>query len=275
MDEITLHGARVGPDGRYTLRYIDVGSGPAVVLIHGLAGDHSAWRAQVELLRPHFRVIAFDNRGAGASTQIDEPVSTRDLAHDTLQLMQYAGIESAHVVGRSMGGAVAQHVALLAPARVQSLTLCASFARLDPLGARVLNNMREALEWRGSWADHARHSMQNFVSAKFFNDQPAKVAAIEALLGGETRLPACYSRQNWACQEHDTLDSLPRITQPTLVMGGDVDPICSMTATRALHAGLPNARLEVFEGASHFFLMEQPERFNHLLVAWLQAPTPN
>ena len=260
-----------GPGGSYTLRYIDVGQGPAVVLIHGLAGDHQAWRAQIDLLRPHFRVIAFDNRGAGASTQIDEPISTQDLATDTLQLMTHAGVASAHVVGRSMGGAVAQHMALMAPARVHSLVLCASFARLDPLGSRVLSNMREALEWRGSWADHARHSVQNFVSAAFFNSQPAKVAAIEALLGGETRLPACYSHQNQACQDHDTLADLHRIAQPTLVMGGDADPICSMTATRALHAGLPNARLEIFEGASHFFLMEQPEKFNRLLLGWLRA----
>ena len=259
--------------GRYTLRYVDEGSGPAVVLIHGLAGDLGAWDAQVQLLKPHFRVIAFDNRGAGRSTQIDEPVSTQDLARDTLGLMDHLGIAHAQVVGRSMGGAIAQHMALLAPQRVDTLVLCASFARLDPLGSRVLLNMREALEWRGSWADHARHSVQNFVSSAFFNEQPEKVAAIERLLGGETRLPACYSRQNEACQQHDTVADLPRIAQPTLVMAGAADPICSPTATRMLSAGLPNATTEMFEGASHFFLMEQPERFNRLLLAWLQRHT--
>ncbi len=263
---LPLQDVRVG---RYDLRVTDVGSGPAVVLIHGLAGDHTAWRAQIELLRPSFRVIAFDNRGAGASTQVDEPVSTRDLAGDTLGLMDVLGVARAQVVGRSMGGAIAQHMALMAPQRVQSLVLCASFAKLDPLGQRVLLNMREALEWRNSWADHARHSVQNFVSAAFFNERREQVAAIERLLGGETRLPACYSRQNQACQDHDTLAELRHITQPTLVMCGDTDPICSMTATRALAGGLVNARLEVFSGASHFFLMEQPDRFNRWLLDWL------
>jgi len=257
--------------GRYTLRTLDVGSGPAVVLIHGLAGDHTAWRAQIELLRPHFRVIAFDNRGAGASTQVDEPVSTQDLADDTLQMMDLLGVQQAHVVGRSMGGAVAQHMALRAPGRVLSLALCASFARLDPLGRRVLANMREALEWRNSWSDHARHSVQNFVSAAFFNEQLEQVAAIERLIGGETRLPACYSRQNEACQQHDTLADLGRIPQRTLVMAGECDPICSLTATRALAAGLPNVRTEIFAGASHFFLMEQPAHFNRLLLDWLHG----
>jgi 3-oxoadipate enol-lactonase len=130
--------------------------------------------------------------------------------------------------------------------------------------------MREALEWRGSWADHARHSVQNFVSPAFFNTRPEQVATIERLLGGETRLPACYSRQNEACQSHDTSGELARITQPALVMAGGADPICSPAATRILSEGLPNARTEMFEDASHFFLMEQPERFNRLLLDWLQ-----
>ena len=258
--------------GAYTLRYVDEGSGTPVVLIHGLAGDYSAWLAQIEVLRHHYRVIAFDNRGAGKSTQIDEPVTTTDLARDTLGLMDHLQIDAAHVVGRSMGGAVAQQMALLAPQRVLSLVLCASFARLDPLGRRVLLNMREALEWRMNWADHARHSVQNFVSADFFNTQPERVAQIERLIGGETRLPACYIRQNTACQEHDTLGDLPRIQQPVLVMGGANDPICSLTATGWLKSGLPNARTELFDNASHFFLMEQPQRFMQLLEQWLRRP---
>ena len=259
------------PVGCYTLRYADVGSGTPVVLIHGLAGDHTAWLAQIEVLRAAHRVIAFDNRGAGASTQVDEPVSTEDLARDTLALMDHCGVDSAHVVGRSMGGAVAQHMALLAPDRVLSLVLCASFARLDPLGSRVLLNMREALEWRGSWADHARHSVQNFVSAGFFNGYPERVAMIEKLLGGETRLPACYSRQNEACQRHNTVSRLHEIKQPCLVMGGASDPICSLTATALLSDGLPDVRTEIFDDASHFFLMEQPQKFMALLCGWLQS----
>ena len=259
------------PVGRYTLRYADVGSGTPVVLIHGLAGDHTAWLAQIEVLRATHRVIAFDNRGAGASTQVDEPVSTEDLARDTLALMDHCGIDRAHVVGRSMGGAVAQHMALLAPERVMSLVLCASFARLDPLGRRVLLNMREALEWRGSWADHARHSVQNFVSAGFFNGYPERVTAIEKLLGGETRQPACYSRQNEACQQHDTVDRLHEIHQPCLVMAGANDPICSLTATALMSDGLPDVRTEIFGDASHFFLMEQPQKFMALFCGWLQS----
>ena len=257
--------------GNYDIHYLDIGKGTPVVLIHGLAGEYSAWTNQIQLLKDHYRVIAFDNRGAGKSTQVDEPISTQDLAKDTLGLMDHLGIDSAHVVGRSMGGAVAQHMALMSPERVNSLVLCASFAVLDPLGRRVLLNMREALEWRMNWADHARHSVQNFVSAEFFNTKQEQVKRIEALIGGETRLPACYIRQNEACQNHDTSGQLGDITQPTLVMAGTSDPICSLTATNILSKGINNSETILFENASHFFLMEQPDIFNRSLLDWLNS----
>jgi pimeloyl-ACP methyl ester carboxylesterase len=261
---------RVGDNELY---YVDEGDGFPVVLIHGLAGDHSAWTPQLPALAQRYRTVAFDNRGAGRSTQRDEAVSTQDLAHDTLALMDTLEVERAHVVGRSMGGAIAQHMALLAPDRIQSLALLASFARLDPVGRRVLTNMRQVLEWTGSWESHAKHSVPNFVSTRFFNEQPEAVARIEALIGGETRLQACYVRQNHACLEHDTLDRLAEIRCPTLVCGGGRDPICSPTATAWL-GGVPDSETVMFEDSSHFFLIEEPERFLQLLLGWLERNTP-
>lgn len=260
---------RFAPVGKLQLRYVEVGEGAPVILIHGLAGDCQGWFALIEALRHRFRVIAFDNRGAGKSTQFDEPVTTADLAADTFGLMDYLGVERAHVVGRSMGGAIAQIMALQQPDRIRSLVLCASFAKLDPLGRRVLTVMREVLEWRKSWADHARHAVHYFVSARFFNEHPDIVAGIERLIGGESRLQAAYWRQNHACLAHDTADDLARILQPTLVLGGAVDPVASLTATAQLSDGLPNSHTVIFEDASHFFLMEQPERFSRLVEDWL------
>jgi 3-oxoadipate enol-lactonase len=259
--------------GKYSLHYVEEGRGFPVLLIHGLAGDHRAWTPQIEDLKGRHRVLAFDNRGAGKSTQVDEPVTTLDLARDTLGLMDAAGVRKAHIVARSMGGAIAQHVALLSPERVQSLVLCSSFGKLDPLGARVLTNMREVLEWRGSWADHARHSVQNFVSGEFFNGQPERVREIERLIGGETRMQACYVRQNHACLEHDTLSELPRIACPTLILAGRQDPICSPTATRWMSERIPGAQTVFFEKSSHFFLMEEPEKFRAVLSDWLERHT--
>jgi 3-oxoadipate enol-lactonase len=260
--------------GRYELNYVEAGDGYPLLLIHGLAGDHQAWTAQLESWSTRFRVIATDSRGAGQSTQVDEPVSTRDLAEDMLALMDQLGVPRAHVVGRSMGGAIAQHMALMAPDRVQSLALCASFAKIDPLGERVLTNMREVLEWTGRWEDHGRHSVQNFVSGAFYNANPDIVANLLRIIGSESRLPACYIRQNHACLEHDTRDQLARIGCPTLVMGGGQDPICSPLATRWLSEGIPGAETVMFDNSSHFFLMEESERFMDIVGDWLVRNTP-
>jgi 3-oxoadipate enol-lactonase len=129
------------------------------------------------------------------------------------------------------------------------------------------------LEWTGSWESHAKHSVPNFVSTRFFNEQPEAVARIEALIGGETRLQACYVRQNHACLEHDTLDRLAEIRCPTLVCGGGRDPICSPTATAWL-GGIPGCETVMFDECSHFFLLEEPERFLQTLLGWLERNTP-
>lgn len=263
--------ATVGP---YELNYVEQGGGFPLLLIHGLAGDHRAWTAPMETWSRDHRVVAFDNRGAGQSTQVDEPISTEDMARDTLALMDELGIDRAHVIGRSMGGAIAQHMALIEPERFQSLVLLASFAKLDPIGTRVLTNMREVLEWRGSWADHANHSVQNFVSPTFFNENPETIAEILSLIGGETRMQACYVRQNHACLEHDTLDRLGEIECATLIMAGGRDPICSQTATRWMEERLPNAETLIFEDSAHFFLIEEPERFMSAVGKWLAKHAP-
>jgi pimeloyl-ACP methyl ester carboxylesterase len=260
--------------GRYELNYVDEGTGFPVVMIHGLAGDHTAWLPQIAALKDRYRLIAFDNRGAGKSTQIDEPISTQDLADDTIALMDGLGIESAHILGRSMGGAIAQYMALKRPDLVRSMVLCASFAKLDPLGWRVLTNMREVLEWRNNWRDHAQHSVAYFVGPAFYNREPEQIERIVNLIGGETRLPACYVRQNHACLEHDTLDRLKDISVPTLIMGGGSDPICSPTCTGWMSERLPNAETILFEGCNHFFLMEQPAKFMKHLTDWLDRNTP-
>lgn len=261
---------KVARIGAYDIHYVDKGTGIPLLLIHGLAGDHNGWSLQIAEWSKTHRVIAPDSRGAGRSTQVDEPISTLDMARDMLALLAHLGIAKAHVVGRSMGGAIAQHMALLAPEKVATLTMCASFAKIDPFGHRVLTNMRDILERTGSWAVHAQHSVQNFVSADFFDNYPERIKAIEQLIGGETRLQACYIRQNHACLEHDTLARLPEIKCPTLILGGGRDPICPPVCTRWIAEGVRHAETVMFDNSSHFFLMEEPERFMQVMGDWLK-----
>jgi 3-oxoadipate enol-lactonase len=256
------------------LHLVDEGTGFPLLLIHGLAGDHRAWTPQIDAWRGRHRVIAPDTRGAGRSVQRDEPVTLQALADDFLHLLDVLGVERCHLLGRSMGGSIGQLMVLARPERFASLTLLASCAKFEPVGRRCLDNMREVLEWRGSWADHARHSVQNFVSRRFFNAHPDRVAAIESIIASSDRLAGCYVQQNLAVQRHDVLDRLGEIRCPVLVMSGAEDPLCGPEATRWMLDRLPQARWVEFEGASHFFLLEQPDRFMREAEAFLAAHTP-
>lgn len=260
--------------GRFDINYIEDGEGYPVVLIHGLAGDHTAWLPQVAALKDDYRVIAFDNPGSGDSSTVDDPATTEDLADATLGLMDKLDIERAHVVGRSMGGAIAQHMALKAPERLQSMAMAASFARLDPVGAQVIGNLQQLLGWRPNWAEWAPHAVFLFVAPAFFNDNPELMARITALVSDEGRDMNSYNNLATACLEHDALDRLGEIDIPTLVMAGRYDPICSMTSQNWMMDALPNAELEVFENSSHFFLMEEAEKALTTIEGWLVKNTP-
>jgi 3-oxoadipate enol-lactonase len=260
--------------GRFDVNHIAEGDGFPVVLIHGLAGDHTAWLPQIAAFKDRYRVIAMDNPGSGDSSPVDAPCTTEELADTMLALMDNLGVEQAHVVGRSLGGLIGQHMALRAPERIRSLILAASTARVDPIGKRILENMREVLEWRDNWADWARHSAHVFVAPAFYNDNPEAMARIEALVGNEVRSKASYVNLNHTALSHDTSARLGEIACPTLIMAGRLDPICSMQGTDEMSAGIPNAETVVFEKSSHFFLMEETEKAMATLNDWFARQTP-
>jgi 3-oxoadipate enol-lactonase len=274
MTTPALPATKVAKIGRYEINYADEGTGFPVLLIHGLAGDHTAWVPQINAWKGRYRLIAPDTRGAGRSSQVDEPVTISGLADDFVALLDQLGIEKCHIIGRSMGGALGQEVTLKAPQKVQSLTMLASLAKADRMCIRVLDCLREVLEWRQSWEDHARHGSHYFVSARFFNENPDKMAAIEKLVGGTDRKIACYSHSSKAVKEHDLLDRLHQIKCAVMVMSGEADLICSRQCQQWMVDRMPQAEWIEFKDAAHFFMMEQPEKFMAAMTGFLDKHTP-
>ena len=256
--------------GRWDLNYIEEGAGPAVVLIHGLAGDYTAWTRQVSALKANYRVVAFDNPGSGKSGKVDAATTMREMAESTLRLMDALHIESAHVVGRSMGGAIGQQMALLAPQRVRSLAMAASLATLDPLGRRLIENMRELLMWRKNWTEWARHVLPFFVSPEFFNNNREQMAIIERLIGDESRDQLSYKNLANALLDYDATSEIGSIGCSTLIMAGRFDPICSLGTAKLMQDRIPKAETVVFEESSHFFLVEEAEKAMSVLSNWLR-----
>ncbi len=260
--------------GRFDVNYIEGGDGFPILLIHGLAGDHTAWLPQIAAFKDKYHVIAMDNPGSGESSPVDAPCTTEELADTMIALMDNLGVNKAHVVGRSLGGLIGQHMMLRAPERIQSMVLAASTPAVDRIGRRILENMREVLEWRDNWADWARHSAHVFVAPAFYNDNPEAIARIEALVGNEARSKVSYVNLNHTALTHDTSDRLGEMNCPTLIMAGRQDPVCSMQGTDELSEGIANSETVIFEKSSHFFLMEEAEKSMQTLTDWFAKQTP-
>src|SRR5205809_4882998 len=129
--------------GELELFHTTDGAGEPVLLLMGLGGEHRAWDLVRRELARRYRLVLVDNRDAGASDEANRPYGTGDMAADALGVIDHLGIERFHVVGASMGGAIAQHLALLAPTRVATLVLIGSWARTDAFLRTILTGRSE------------------------------------------------------------------------------------------------------------------------------------
>ena len=184
--------------------------------------------------------------------------------------MENISIDKAHIVGRSLGGFIGQWMANIRPEFVKSLVISASAAKVNPIGTRILKNMKEMLEWRDNWTDWARHSNHLFFSPKFFNENPDIVRAVEAIVGNENRSKVSYLNLNDTALAHDFTDRLDTITCPTLIMAGLFDPICSIQCAYDMRDNIPGSHLIVFEKSSHFLLVEEYQKAITTLDAWFK-----
>jgi 3-oxoadipate enol-lactonase len=256
--------------GDADISYTVSGEGTPVLLIMGLAADSAMWVMQLPaLLGAGYQVITFDNRGVGLSSAPPGPYTMEEMAVDAIAVLDALGLQQAHVVGISMGGAIAQHVALKAPERLRSLMLVSTWAskneyldRLDDLGQLVLEKIgREAL---------VRASMLWLFTPKVFIENPALVQTIEAMAMQMQGTSDAFTAQTAATRSHDILDRLPEITAPTFVMCGRRDILVPPELSEQIAAAIPGAKLTLLDGG-HAFSFECADDFNRELLAWLGA----
>ena len=256
--------------GDIEMFYQDVGDGEPLVLIMGFGGDTTAWVFQIPDFSARHRVIAFDNRGVGQSDAPDHPYTTRMMADDALGLMDALGVDSAHVIGVSMGGMIAQELALARPDRVRSLHLACTFARPDPYMV-ALN-----AAWRDMRIGLGRESILRTLGLWLFS--PTTYAErpefIEALVQSSLASPypqtlAGFLRQGEAVAAHDALHRLSAIRCPTLVTGAEDDILVPPRFAREIVARIPGAELRVVPGAGHGYFLERPDVFNALSLDFI------
>jgi 3-oxoadipate enol-lactonase len=244
------------------------GDGPPVVLIQGLGGNHTFWEPNLPQLVKRHRIVLLDYRGAGDTDKPDMPYSTRLFADDIAALMDAVGFSSAHIVGRSMGGCIAQWLGIAHPEKVKSLILAATWGRADGMLRHTLAAWTRVVELDGL-PGLLDQILPWCWSRAFF--EPAKaqeLAALKALVM-QNRQPAdAFRRQSLAGQEHDALKDLGRIRAPTTVMVGEDDILTPRHFADELVSLIPGAELMLLPRLGHAFYEERPDVFNNAGLAF-------
>lgn len=251
--------------------YRETGSGDALLLINGLGGTSLNWEPLLPALAARFRVITSDNRGVGRSAAPPGPYTTRQMAEDAAALLAHLGVARAHVVGSSLGGMIAQELALAYPTLVDRLVLFATLARprLAIIGP-WLSFIEQAMERGLDPAGVAALGLGWWYSPAFL----ARPDRVEEALAWRDPYPAPahgIAAQAAAARTHDALDHLPRIAAPTLVLVGAEDIFTPVYYARELAVGIPGARLRVLVRGGHAALWEYPEAGAAALLAFLAA----
>jgi pimeloyl-ACP methyl ester carboxylesterase/acyl carrier protein len=260
--DFTLDGA--------PLHYEIVGSGPPLLLLNGIGLDLSAWGPLVKKLCGSRQLVLLETRGSGLSGPPPEPCTTARLAADALSLLNHLSISSVDVLGFSLGGLVAQELAILAPERVCSLVLAATAARLPIRTRRVLDAWRRLL-LAGVEADTFRREQFAWVfgPATLKND-----ALFEGALTALTDAPApsarSFAAQVDACLAHDTRERVSLIEVPALVLAGEDDVLLPPAETETLAGLLPQGQFERHPGG-HAFLTESTHGVAESMLRFLSS----
>jgi pimeloyl-ACP methyl ester carboxylesterase len=252
-----------------TLDFDVQGSGAPLLLLTGLSADRGLWGYTRADLKARFATVALDNRDSGRSGSAEGAYVAADLAQDALAVLDAAGIERAHVLGHSMGGAVAQELALIAPERVDRLILSNSFAR----------NTQHTHEHFALSAD-LRRGLSNdltFLKAMYFyglgrttlSNLPLSAVAASVLDAGPMQAPEAFLRQIEVLQGVDTLDRLGGVRAPTLVLWSPEDKFFALDEARTLAGAIAGAELVELPGTGHCPMVENPPAFVEAVTRFL------
>ncbi|MGE3075263.1 MAG: alpha/beta fold hydrolase [Dehalococcoidia bacterium] len=254
--------------------YEESGSGEPLVLIRGLGSDLQAWAPQVPALAKHFRVITYDNRGAGRTSAPDKPYSIAAMADDLATLLDELKIEKANVLGYSMGGMIAQEFALKHPNKLEKLILLSSSAKLDGYSRVVVQNFINIRRSNMSRDQVTRATAPFVFSADLLDDQDRFERAIQATVDNPYfQQDHAYIRQAQAVLAFDASGRSNGIKASTLVVASEEDTLLPPRNAEALSKLISGSKLVTLQGG-HAGVTEYPNEYNAAFLEFLGAAVP-
>jgi pimeloyl-ACP methyl ester carboxylesterase len=253
-----------------------VGEGEPLLCIAGLTCDTLVWIPQVQAFAAAHRTVIFDNRDAGQSSMAGSEYEIADMARDALALADHLELDTFHLLGVSMGGAIAQEVALQAPDRIRTLTLAVTF----PAGSAYARRLAEVWSARLEEISHEQHvdELMLLNHSEGFYDHPEMVEFIRtAMVNNPHPQPRdAFGRQIAACGRHDARDRLGSLTMPTHVIGGEYDILVPVWKSKEIAGLIPGAKLTILPAAPHGLSVERADEFNGAVLEFIReaAATP-
>jgi pimeloyl-ACP methyl ester carboxylesterase len=236
------------------------GSGHPLTLIMGLGASARMWMELPSLFDKHFQVITFDNRGAGRSSKPQAEYSTDLFADDTCGLLKALGIGKTHVYGVSMGGMIAQKLALKYPDIIDKLILGCTLPSggYAPPGPELANDMQESMTLPPE--ERVGMMLKYFVSEEFIASEPKRIEKLKEnmMLDEKEQGVDAFMRQYTAIVNHNTVDEVKNIRNKTLVITGDADLMVPMKNSQYLASQIPGSKLAVIPGGGHGYGFEKP-----------------
>jgi 3-oxoadipate enol-lactonase len=245
------------------------GEGEPLLCVMGLAADHLAWTLQVPAWSQHYKTIVFDNRDVGQSFRADGPYEVSDMAQDTLRLADALGLDRFHLLGMSLGGAIAQEVALAAPDRLRSLTVVVTYSSAGRWGRDFARLWGRASAQRTD-EEHIDWLILQTTSQEFYeNEQGVEFLRNMMLANPHPQPRDAFLRQLDAGSRHDTRDRLGELSLPVHVIGAERDLLVPAFKSEEVAALIPSAQLSIVPRAPHGVNVERAEEFNALVLEFL------
>lgn len=249
------------------------GDGDPLVLIAGYACRTDHWTANIEELARKYRVVIFDNRCVGQSDSPDLPCSIGLMARDACLLLDYLEIPSAHILGHSMGGCIAQHIAVNNPRYVKKLILSNALIKMNAVSALAQSSLLHLRE-DGTPMKRLIEAVLPWIFSNAYLSAPNVVETITELMlkNPYPQTLIGIKRQLEALLAFDSSGWFAKIHSPTLVIGGEEDILCPRDSEH-LSQGIPGARFVNMPAAAHVPMIEKPAEFNRIVLDFIQHPS--